>query len=234
MGQRMKYVKQFDYAHGQTEEVHGERRYDILGMKLPSVTTILDKTKDKSYLKKWIERKGEKEAERIKDYSSRRGTAMHKFIEKYIQGTGFKDLTPIGQEAEPMAQKIIEIGLAPITEYYGSEVTLQYMGQYAGATDLICMHNGQRTVVDFKQSNRPKQREWIDDYFMQIAAYAMAHDYQFGPKTWGENGFTVDQGVIMVCTPDLYYQEFKIKGEEMRQYRHKFLARLDKYQELKS
>jgi len=189
----MKYIKRFDYAHGQTEEVHGERRYDIMGMKLPSVTTILDKTKDKSYLKRWIEAKGEKEAERIKDYSSRRGTAMHKFIEKYIQGTGFKDLTTIGQEAEPMAKKIIDIGLAPITEYYGSEVTLQYNGQYAGATDLICMHNGHRTVVDFKQSNRAKQREWIEDYFMQIAAYAMAHDYQFGPKTWGEEGFTIDQ-----------------------------------------
>jgi len=229
----MKYVKRFDYAHGQTEEVHGERRYDILGMKLPSVTTILDKTKDKSYLKKWIENKGEKEAERIKNYASKRGTAMHKFIEKYIQGTGFKDLTPIGCEAEPMAQKIIEIGLAPITEYYGCEVMLQYMGQYAGATDLICMHNGQRTVVDFKQSNRPKQREWIEDYFMQIAAYAMAHDHQFGPKEWGKDGFTIDQGVIMVCTPDLYYQEFKIEGEEMKKYRHKFLARLDKYQELK-
>ena len=230
----MKYIKKFDYIHGQTVEVHGERRYDILGMKLPSVTTILDKTKDKTYLKKWIERKGEKEAERIKNYASKRGTAMHKFIEKYIQETGFKDLTPIGKEAEPMAKKIIEDGLGSVSEYYGSEVTLQYMGQYAGSSDLICMHNGQRTVVDFKQSNRPKQREWIDDYFMQIAAYAMAHDYQFGPKEWGKDGFTVDKGLIMVCTPDLYYQEFKIEGEEMRDYRHKFLARLSQYQELKS
>ena len=123
-----------------------------------------------------------------------------------------------------MAEKVIEIGLAPVEEYYGSEVTLYYPGLYAGATDLVCNHNGLETIVDFKQSNRPKKKEWVEDYYLQIAAYAMAHDYVHGSR--------IRQGVIMMCTPDLYYQEFKITDHELRSWKHKFLKRLDMYHEL--
>ena len=146
---------------------------------------------------------------------------MHKFIEKYIQESGYEDLTPIGKEAKPMAEKIIESGLKPISYYYGSEVTLYYPGLYAGSTDLVCEHEGKDTIIDFKQANRPKKEEWIEDYYLQIAAYAMAHDYVHNSN--------IQQGIIMVCTPDLYYQEFKFEGNEMRQYRHKFLERLSQY-----
>ena len=146
---------------------------------------------------------------------------MHKFLEKYIKESGYADLTPIGQEAKPMAEKIIEIGLAPVTHYDGSEITLYYPGLYAGATDLICNHNNLDTIIDFKQSNRPKQREWIDDYFLQISAYAMAHDYVYGSK--------IRQGIVMICTPDCYYEEFTIQDAELRLWKHKFLKRLDDY-----
>ena len=104
------------------------------------------------------------------------------------------------------------------------EVTLYYPGLYAGSTDLVCLHNGRETVVDFKQANRPKKKEWIEDYYLQIAAYAMAHDYVHKSN--------IEQGVIMVCTPDLYYQEFKVDGHELRRYKHKFLKRLDMYHDL--
>jgi genome maintenance exonuclease 1 len=80
------------------------------------------------------------------------------------------------------------------------------------------------TVVDFKQANRPKKKEWIEDYYLQIAAYAMAHDYVYGSS--------IQQGVIMVCTPDLYYQEFKVEGPELRRWKHAFLKRLDMYHDL--
>ena len=149
---------------------------------------------------------------------------MHKFLESYIQGVGYDDLTAIGQEARPMADKIIEIGLAPVEEYYGSEIMLHYPGLYAGSTDLVCLHNDMETIVDYKQANGPKKDEWIQDYYLQIAAYAMAHDYVHGSN--------IEQGVIMVCTPDLYYQEFKVEGAELRQYKHKFLKRLDMYHDL--
>ena len=149
---------------------------------------------------------------------------MHKFLESHIQGVGYDDLTPLGCEAKPMANKIIEMGLTPISEYHCSEFMLHYPGLYAGSTDLVCVHNGLETIVDFKQSNRPKKEEWVDDYYLQISAYAMAHDAYYGS--------TIRQGLIMVCTPDLYYQEFRIMDQELRSWKHKVLKRLDHYHEL--
>ena len=124
----MKLNSKYTYHQGTTTTDRGSRIYEIQGMRLPSVTTILGQTKDDTYLKKWIAKKGHEEAERIKNHSSKRGTAMHKFLEKHIKGTGYDDLTEIGVQAKPMAQKIIDIGLTPINYYYGSEVTLLYPG----------------------------------------------------------------------------------------------------------
>ena len=217
----MKKNNTYKYANVTRSTEQGSRTYDVDGAKLPSVTTILDKTKDKTYLDRWKAKVGHEEAERIKNHSSKRGTSMHKFIEKHITGAGYDDLTEIGVQAKPMAQKIIDVGLTPVTEYYGSEISLYYPGLFAGSTDLVCMYNDKETIIDFKQANRPKREEWIGDYFLQIGAYAMAHDYIHGSN--------IEQGIIMVCTPDLYFQEFRFEGEEMRRYRHKFLERLNIY-----
>ena len=222
----MKKSNKFNYITGKqiTDHESGTRVYEVVGTRLPSVTTVLSATKDQTFLKNWKAKIGYEEAERIKNLSSRRGTSMHKFLESHIGDVGYDDLTGIGQAAKPMAQKIIEVGLTPISEYYGSEVMLHYPGLYAGSTDLVCLHNGLETIVDFKQSNRPKKKEWIEDYYMQIAAYAMAHDAYYGSE--------IRQGVIMVCTPDLYYQEFRITDQGLRSWKHKFLKRLDHYNEL--
>ena len=220
----MKKNKKYNYIQASSTTYQGARTYDVHGIRLPSVTTILAKTKDQSYLTSWKNKVGHEEAERIKNLSSKRGTAMHKFIEKYIQESGYEDLTEIGVEAKPMAEKIIEIGLTPVSEYYGSEVTIHYPGLYAGSTDLVCLHNDLETIIDFKQANRPKEEEWIEDYFLQIAAYAMAHDYVYKSR--------IRQGIIMICTPDRYYQEFKFQDAELRKWKHKFLKRLDEYYEI--
>jgi len=225
IGKSIKFKSKYDYHTGKQINDNGSRIYDINGYRLPSVTTILGATKDKSFLTKWKARVGEAEAERIKNHSSSRGTAMHKFLEHYILGTGYDDLTRIGQEAKPMAEKVIEVGLAPVKEYYGSEVMLHYPGLYAGSTDLVCLHDGVETIVDFKQANKPKNKDWIEDYYLQIAAYAMAHDYVYGSE--------IRKGMIMVCTPDLFYQEFSFTDHELRGWKHKFLKRLDMYHDLK-
>ncbi len=217
----MKLNNKYTYVRGTQAMEHGSRIYDFNGMRMPSVTTILSKTKDQSFLTAWKNRVGHENAERIKNVSSNRGTAMHKFLEKHIEDVGYDDLTTLGREAKAMANKIIEDGLSQVSEYYGSEVMLYYPDLYAGSTDLVCRHDGMETIVDFKQANRPKKEEWIEDYYLQIAAYAMAHDYVHGSN--------IQQGVIMVCTPDLYYQEFKCEGEKMRHYRHEFLKRLSQY-----
>jgi hypothetical protein len=224
IGKAIKLKEKYTYVDATRIEEHGTRLYDVNGTRLPSVTTILGATKDQQFLKDWKAKVGEKRAEEIKNHSSRRGTSMHKFLESYVTGIGYDDLTELGQEAKPMAEKVIEIGLAPVEEYYGSEVTLYYPGLYAGSTDLVCNHNGLESIVDFKQSNKPKKKEWVEDYYLQIAAYAMAHDYVHGSK--------IRQGVIMMCTPDLYYQEFRITDHELRQYKHRFLKRLDMYYDL--
>jgi hypothetical protein len=228
IGRKIPFKERFDYINGKqiTDPVTGKRLYEISNYRLPSVTTILGATKNQDFITKWKAKVGEVEADRIKNHSASRGTAMHKFLESYVEGVGYDDLTEIGQEARPMADKVIEKGLQNVSEYYGSEVTLFYPGLYAGSTDLVCSHNGMETIVDFKQSNRPKREEWIEDYYMQIAAYAMAHDYVYKSQ--------IKQGVIMVCTPDLYYQEFKVEGHELRAWKHKFLKRLDMFHELQN
>ena len=157
IGKPIRWSNKYDYVTGTRHEEHGTRTYDVNGARLPSVTTILGATKNQEFLKEWKAKVGEKKAEEIKNLSSARGTAMHKYLESYIQEIGYEDFTGIGNEAKSMAEKVIEIGLAPVDEYYGSEVTMYYPGLYAGQTDLVCMHNGEDAIVDFKQSNRPNR-----------------------------------------------------------------------------
>ena len=220
----MKRNNKYEYAIGKQINEDNGRIYDVAGFRLPSVTSILSRTKDQGFLKQWREKVGDKEADRIMNLSSVRGTAMHKYLESYITEVGYEDLTDTGKQAKTMAEKVVELGLAPIDEYYGSEVTMYYPRLYAGQTDLVCIHDGKDAIVDFKQANRPKREEWIDDYKLQIAAYAMAHDYVYNSS--------IEKGVIMVCTPDLYYQEFIIEGVELRNWKHKFLKRLNMYHDL--
>ena len=220
----IKKLNKYSYAQGTRYSELGSRNYDIAGYRLPSVTTILGKTKDNTFLKDWIKKKGKEEAEKIKQASATRGTSMHKYLENYVLGKGYEDLTDLGQETKRMAEKVIEVGLAPVSGFYGSEVTLYYPGLYAGQTDLVGIHNDKETIIDFKQANRPKREEWIGDYKLQAGAYAMAHDHVHGSN--------IEQAVIMVCTPDLYYQEFKIDGLNLRRAKHEFLKRLDQYYEL--
>ena len=217
----LKKINRYNYIDVRRSENHGTRTYDVNGIKLPSVTTILSRTKDQRFLKEWKAKVGEKKAEEIKNLSSKRGTLMHKYLEHYVLGKGYEDLTDLGRATKKMAEKVIEVGLTPVSEYFGSEVTLYYPGLYAGATDLVCMHNDMETIVDFKQANRPKREEWIDDYKLQVAAYAMAHDHVHGSN--------IRQAVIMVCTPDLYFQEFRIQDQQLREWKHRFLVRLDMF-----
>jgi genome maintenance exonuclease 1 len=164
---------------------------------------------------------GKNEATRVKQQAASRGSNMHLFLEKFILGQGHDDLTEEGKTAKSMAQTVIDKGLGDLQEIWGSEVTLWYPDLYAGATDLVGVYDYEDSIIDFKQSNKPKRREWIDDYFMQLAAYAMAHNQIYDTQ--------ISQGVILMCTPDNYFQKFQIKGKEFKEYKYKFLERVDKY-----
>ena len=204
--------------------IDGKRHYDIGNDKLPSVTTILSATQSdekKKSLADWRARMGAQAADRVRDVAAMRGTAMHKFLEAYIDGTGHKDLTSIGREAEPMAKKIIESGLGDLEELWGQEVTLYYPGLYAGATDIVGVYEGQPAIIDFKQANKAKKREWIEDYFCQLGAYCMAHNYVYGTK--------IQSGVILMCSKDLLFQKFEVSGREFVDHQHDFLRKIDQY-----
>jgi genome maintenance exonuclease 1 len=225
----MKRNNNYIYPKTIREMIDGKRHYEINGIeKLPSVTTILKATEPdekRESLQAWRDRVGDENATRIVDESAARGTAMHKILEKYILEEGYLDLTNVGKEAHNMAMQVIQNGLSNITEFYGSECTLYYPGLYAGQTDLIATHKGDMAVIDFKQTNKPKKREWIEDYCLQLAAYGMAHDFVY--KT------AITKAVIMMCSKDNFYQEFVIAGEEYRKYKHKWLERVNKYYESK-
>jgi genome maintenance exonuclease 1 len=211
------------------EAIEGKRHYVMGNEKLPSVTTILSATESPektAALAKWREAKGEENATRIVDEAAARGTAMHKILEKYIDESGYLDLTNVGKAAHNMAIRVIEQGLCNITEYYGTECTLHYPGLYAGQTDLVGIHKGKDAIIDFKQTNKPKKREWIDDYCLQLAAYAMAHNFIYKTK--------IDKGVIMMCSKDNFYQEFVVEGLEFQKYKHNFLRRVDEYYQTRS
>jgi len=220
----MKRNNSYRYPKTQREKVNGLRHYVFEKEKLPSVTTILDQTQSpekREALARWRASKGEAEATRIVDESGARGTAMHKILEMYVLEQGYLDETNVGKQAHNMAIQVIQNGLSNVTEYYGTECTLYYPGLYAGQTDLVGIHKGQDAIIDFKQTNKPKKREWIDDYFLQLSAYAMAHNILFRTQ--------ITKGVIMMCSKDNYYQEFIVEGDEFQKYKHNFLRRVDEY-----
>ena len=220
----MKLKNIYRYPTTVRETIDGKRHYAIKSEKLPSVTTILSATESaekREAVAKWRQAKGEEIATRIVDESAARGTAMHKILEKYILEEGYLDLTNVGRDAHNMAIRVIEQGLCNVPEYYGTECTLYYPGLYAGQTDLVAIHKGKDAIIDFKQTNKPKKREWIEDYCLQLAAYAMAHNFIYKTK--------IDKGVIMMCSKDNFYQEFVIEGLEFQKYKHNFLRRVDEY-----
>ena len=229
--ERKKMIHKNNYIYPKTvrEAIEGKRHYVIKTEKLPSVTTILSATESaekREALARWRESKGEEIATRIVDESAARGTAMHKILEKYILEQGYVDLTTVGQQAHNMAIRVIEQGLCNVPEYYGTECTLYYPGLYAGQTDLVGVHKGKDAIIDFKQTNKPKKREWIEDYCLQLAAYAMAHNFIYKTK--------IEKGVIMMCSKDNFYQEFVVEGKEFQKYKHNFLRRVDEYYKSRS
>ena len=220
----MKWNKQFIYPKTVRSSINGVRKYSINDEKLPSVTTILSSTQDASKaesLAKWKAKVGEVEAERIKNTAATRGTAMHTYLEHYIKGGKVLDLTDVGREASSMGQTIIDKGFPDLEEVWGVECTLFYPGLYAGQTDLCGVYQGRESIIDFKQSNKPKRAEWIEDYKLQLVAYATAHDCIFGTN--------IEQGVILMCTPDNFFQRFLVNGSEFREYKWKWLRKISDY-----
>ena len=224
----MKWNKLYKYPKCTRSLIEGNRHYDINQEMLPSVTTIIQETQSdekKASLANWRQKVGENEAERIKNTAAARGTLMHSFLEYYVRGDKLLDLSDEGQVASGMGQVIIDQGFSELKEIWGSEVTLFYPGLYAGSTDLCGIYSEHESIIDFKQTNKPKRKEWIDDYFVQLGAYAMAHDVIYNT--------CVDQGVILMCSKDGFFQKFTSTGKEFTRFKHKFLEKVGQFYQKK-
>ena len=223
----MKWKNKFNYPKSTRSIEDGYRKYFLGEEKLPSVTTILSATKseeEKAALANWRERVGFKEANRIKTEASSRGTSMHSYIEDYLRGRINESFFESNEQYKNMAKEIIEKGIDnKLDEIYGIEETLYYPEQYAGTADLIGVYQGNDVVIDFKQSNKPKKTDYIQDYFLQLGAYTLAHDVVHGTK--------MKAGIILLCTKDNLFQEFKIEGAELEMYQNLFLGRVKKFYE---
>jgi genome maintenance exonuclease 1 len=226
-------IPRFDYTPLARESVEGKRHYALPdGTRVPSVTTILEKTKPeeaRQALQNWRKAVGEQRAQQITTEAANRGTRMHTYLERYVKQDDIGEFptNPYAQPSWFMAAKVILEGLCHADEYWGSEVPLYYSGLYAGTTDLVGTWKGQPAIMDFKQSNKVKKREWIDDYFIQLAAYAAAHNETHGTD--------IKTGVILMCvkpaTPDdePVYQEFVLEPADFDYWQDQWMRRVELY-----
>ena len=236
-------TERYNYAPLPRESVNGKRLYATpTGDKLPSVTTILDKTKPeekKQALANWRKNVGHARAQQIVTEAANRGTRMHTYLEKYVETGNFPERgsNPFSWVSHEMATVILNEGLQHVDEYWGSEVPLYYPGVYAGTTDLVGVHKGAPAIMDFKQSNKPKKEEWIDDYKLQLAAYAMAHNEIHGTD--------IKKGVVLMCVKPKVteqqeiieppqYQEFIIEGNEFEYWKNAWWERCEQFYEMMS
>lgn len=225
-------VQRYQYYPCTRVNHEGRRLYQTPdGDRLPSVTTVLDRTKpeeSRQALAEWRRRVGTERAQQITTEAANRGTRMHSYLEHYVKTGEIRPAgtNPFAWDSHAMAQTVIEQGLCRVTEYWGVEVPLYFPRIYAGTTDCVGLHEGSEAIMDFKQTNRPKRSEWIDDYRLQLAAYALAHNEVHGTH--------IRKGVILMCVrPDQgsapQYQEFVVEGAEFDHWCDQWWRRLELY-----
>ena len=222
----MQWNNKFSYPKSMRSMVNGSRMYAVNQEKLPSVTSILQATQSeekKASLANWKARVGTVEANRIKNDASSRGTSMHAFLEKYLLGQlNLELLEEQDNKSKKMADEIIEQGIKnKLSEIWGTEATLYYPGKYAGTCDACGVYEGQETIIDFKQSNKPKKEEWIEDYYLQLGAYSLAHNIVYNSR--------ITQGIVLLCTVDNLFQDFRIQGVKLEEYQSKFLEKVEQF-----
>jgi genome maintenance exonuclease 1 len=230
-------IEKYNYTKLTRDESTGKRLYATPeGHKVPSVTTVLDKTKpaeSRIALANWRKAVGEKKAQEITTEAANRGTRMHKYLEDYVTQGFLSDpgSNPFSQQSHKMADCIIKQGFGPVSEVWGNEVPLYFPELYAGTTDCVGVHNGEQSILDYKQTNKPKKLEYIDDYFIQLTAYALAHNEVHGTN--------IRKGVILMCVKpaeiapmqwgEPQYQEFILEPKDFDYWTERWCKRVEEY-----
>lgn len=217
-------TERYNYQEIKRQSVDGKRLYACPdGNAVASVTTILDKTKDKTHLIAWRKRVGEQKAQEIVTEAASVGTRMHKYLEDYIEFGEWPTpgSNPYAQQAHKMATQVKENAMVDVDEIWGSEINLYHPKIYAGTTDLVGQYKGQPAIMDFKQTNKPKKKEWVEDYYLQLTAYALAHNEVFGTN--------IREGHVFMCSRDLQYQQFDLWPDEFDAWEQKWWDRVYEY-----
>tara|TARA_B100000965_G_scaffold330320_1_gene294073 strand:+ start:222 stop:908 length:687 start_codon:yes stop_codon:yes gene_type:complete len=226
----MQWNRKFNYPKLSRSIEDGLRKYLIDGEKLPSVTSVIDFTKsteDKAAIVNWRERTGEELANKIQKDATKRGGKMHAFIEQYLRGQLNLSLFEKNEQFQKMAEIIIKQGIeGRLQEIWGVEATLAFPQKYCGTADLLGIFDQKESVIDFKNSLKLKKTDWAQDWFIQLGAYSLAHNVVYGTN--------ITSGVILLCTVDLVFQEFKVENDELIMYQNLFLGRLKKFNEMKN
>ena len=217
----MKLIKKYPYKHYNRFSDTSGRKYLVDNVKVPSVTTILSATSDKRFLANWRRRVGDAEADRIMKQASSIGTEMHQVLEYTLNGQGYYNAMEEGSKPRMMAKTILNN--IKLDEVWGNEISLEFENKFAGTCDLTAMCYGKPSIVDWKQTNKPKKEEWVEDYKLQLGAYYLAHKRNYGP---------IEQGVISMCSRDLQYQEFRLNESDLKEYGDKFLIRVKQYNDI--
>jgi len=195
------------------------------GESLPSVTTILSATKDMTHLNEWKNRIGHAKAQQITTEAAGVGTAMHANLERFLVGEQRQPgNNPVHVQANKMADVIIENGLSKMDEVWAMEQSLYFPGLYSGTTDLVGVYQGQPAICDHKQTNKPKKAEWVEDYYIQLVAYILAHNEVY--KT------DMKRGVIFMCSRDFQYQQFDLTPDNFNKYQDLWLTKVEEYYSL--
>ena len=218
-------IAKYEYPTLQRKtQTNGKRQYvGDDSIPVPSVTTVLSETGDKTALINWRKRVGDAEATRISSEAAGLGTKVHNAIEKYILKEEWDTFgnNHVSVLAKTMTTIMVENGLTKIDELWGVEVGLIAAGLYAGTSDAIGVYEGEDAIIDFKTAKKIKKREWIEDYFMQGCAYALAHNEMMGTE--------IRKVVILMVDREGKFAEFTIKGEEFDEYCDKWAGRLADY-----
>ena len=224
------FVERFQYKNCQqvNDPVTRKRVYQTPdGERLPSVTTILGATKDMTALNEWRDRVGHAKAQQITTEAAGVGTAMHANLERFLIGEQRQPgNNPVHVQANKMADVIIENGLSKMNEIWAMEQSLYCPGLFSGTTDLVGVYEGQPAICDHKQTNKPKKAEWVEDYYLQLVAYATAHNEVYGTN--------IRRGVIFMCSRDLQYQQFDLLPENFNKYQDMWLSKVEEYYALTS
>ena len=187
------------------------------GESLPSVTTILSATKDMTHLNEWKNRIGHAKAQQITTEAAGVGTAMHGNLERFIAGMQRQPgNNPVHIQANKMADVIIEQGLSKVNEVWAMEQSLYYPGLYSGTTDLVGVYEGEPAVCDYKQTNKPKKAEWVEDYYLQLVAYILAHNEVYGTD--------IKRGIVFMCSRAFEYQQFEVTAADFNKYEDMWLS----------